>query len=256
MPDSKLTDNDSRARPVHTGPRRPRKRSNAKAEPVSASETVQPSAPSESPKPRPSRNRPPRPVHQAPSSRPLAETAGPDPDVPLRDVRLAIGSIGSPHGTEGELRLRLSTDDPDHLRQIKRVYVGDEQSPRTLLSVRFHQGLGLIRLSGVQSPDDARALLGQSVRISGKDARPLQPGEFYYYQVIGLVAHDESGAVIGTVTDIMETGANDVFVITPPDGAKEILLPNIPDVVLEINSAERRLVVRPLVYWESPTESE
>ncbi len=256
MPGSKLTDNTGAKTPIHTGPRRPRSGSNAKPGPVPGVDSDPPVVATEPPKPRPGRNRPPRPVHQAPSSRPLAETAGPEPDAPLRDVRLAIGSIGSPHGTEGELRLRLSTDDPEHLRRIKHVYVGEERAPRTLLSLRFHQGLGLVRLSGVNSPDDARALLGQTVRISGKDARPLKPGEFYFYQVIGLTAYDEAGTVLGTVTDIMETGANDVFVVTPPDGTKEQLFPNIPSVVLDINSIERRMTIRPLVYWDSPTESE
>ena len=256
MPDSKLTDSTAPKKQVHTGPRRPRTGSNAKPTPAPVTDSATPHARADPPKPRPGRNRPARPVHHAPSSRPLSETTGPDPDIPLSDVRLSIGSIGSPHGTEGEFRLRLSTDDPDHLRRIKQVFVGDESSPRTLLSLRFHQGLGLIRLSGVKSPDDARALLGKTVRIAGKDARPLKPGEFYLYQVIGIVARDESGTDLGTVTDIMETGANDVFVVTPPDGGKEILLPNIPDVILEINSTERRMTVRPLVYWESPTETE
>jgi 16S rRNA processing protein RimM len=193
-------------------------------------------------------------VHQAPSSRPLVETAGPEPETPLSKVRLAIGSIGSPHGTEGDLRLRLLTDDPQHLLKIRQVWVGDETQPRQLLSIRFHTGLGLIRLSGVRNPDDARALLGQMVRISGKDARPLAAGEFYFYQVIGLTAYDEAGAELGIVTDIMETGANDVFVITPGGDEKEMLLPNIPSVILEIDSKARKMIVRPLVYWESPAQ--
>lgn len=185
------------------------------------------------------------------SSRPLGETSGPDPDVPLSEVRLAIGTIVGTHGVDGELRLRLSTDEPEQLRRIKRIYVGEETTTRRLTGVRFHQGMALIRINGVSNPEQGKALLGQIVRISGRDARPLEPGEFYYYQVVGITAFDEVGNVIGIVSDILETGANEVFVITPEAGGKEILLPNIPDVVLEINSAERRMTVRPLVYWET-----
>jgi 16S rRNA processing protein RimM len=206
-----------------------------------------------SPKSKPPGMRPARqPFVSTPSSPALVNTAGPDPDVPLEDVRLAIGSIGGTHGTDGELRMRLATDEPDHLRRIKRVYVGDEPGPRRLLDIRFHAGVALIRLSGVRTPEEAAALLGLPVRISGQDARPLKEGEFYYYQVIGVTAYDEAGETVGTVTDILETGANDVFVINPPDGGKEILIPNIPSAVLSIDSGARRMVIRPLVYWDSP----
>ena len=168
-------------------------------------------------------------------------------------MRLAIGSIGGAHGNEGEIRVRLSTDDPNHLRRIKQVYVGDEPTTRRLLSIRFHAGMGLLRLSGVTTPEAAKDLTGQIIRISGRDARPLAAGEFYYYQVIGITAFDEAGEVVGIVTDILETGANDVFVIVPSEGGTEILIPNIPSAVLEIDPAAHRMVIRHLVYWGTPT---
>jgi 16S rRNA processing protein RimM len=202
------------------------------------------------------RTRPPRkPRHRQKSpafaSRPLGETPGPDPETPLSDVRLAIGTIAGAHGSGGELKLRLATDDPEQLRRIKRIYIGDETTIRRLIGVRFHKGMALIRVSGVTLPEQAELLRGQIVRISGNDARPLEPGEFYYYQVIGLTAKDEAGAAIGVVSDIIETGANVVFVVSPADGGKDILLPNIPDVILDLDPAARTMVVRPLTYWNS-----
>lgn len=146
--------------------------------------------------------------------------------------------------------MRLATDDPAHLTTIKHVFVGDEPQPRRLLGIRFHAGLALIRLPGVTSREQAAALRGEPVRIAGSDARPLAPGEFFLYQLIGLDVVDETGAPIGTVTDLMETGAHDVLVIAPADGGKNLLLPNHPDVVLDIRPAERRMTVRPLVYDE------
>jgi len=172
--------------------------------------------------------------------------------MPLSEVRLAIGTIIGMHGTGGELKLRLATDEPDQLRRLKRIYVGDDPDPRRLLGVRFHKGMALIRIGGVTRPEHGESLRGQVVRISGRDARPLEPGEFYYYQVIGLTVFDELGEEVGVVSDIMETGANVVFVVTPNGGGKEILLPNIPDVVLDLRPAERRMVVRPQVYRDAP----
>ena len=185
------------------------------------------------------------------TSRPLGQTTGPDPDTPLSEVRLAVGTIAGTHGVAGELKMLLATDDPDRLTSIKRIYIGEDAQPRRLLGVRFHKNMALLRVAGISRTDQGEALRGQTVRISGRDARPLEPGEFYYYQVVGLTAVDDAGNVVGTVSDILETGANDVFVLTPPDGGKEILLPNIPEVILELEPAERRMVVRPLVYWDA-----
>jgi 16S rRNA processing protein RimM len=180
----------------------------------------------------------------------LIETTGPDPATPLADVRLVVGVIAGTHGIRGELKVLLTTDEPEHLLTVKRVYVGEEQHSRRVLSVRLHDRFALMRLKGIGTPEAGLEFRGQQVRIAGTDARPLAPGEFYLYQLIGLNVVDEAGASIGTVTDIMETGANDVLVVAPVDGGKEQLYPNHPDVVLEIKPEEGILVVRPLVYLE------
>lgn len=179
----------------------------------------------------------------------MIETAGPEADTPLERVRLAIGQINGTHGVDGEMRLRLTTDDPEQLAKISHVFVGDERATRRLIGVRFHQGVALIRLQGVRTLDQARELLGQFVRISGKQARPLEPGEFYWYQAIGITVYDEAGAEIGVVADILETGANEVFVIRLAGGGKDELIPNIPSAVLDLDPAARRMVIRPLRYW-------
>lgn len=163
---------------------------------------------------------------------------------------MAVGVVTGIHGVDGELKVRLSTDDPDHLKRVKRIYLGDETQTRRLIGLRMHQGIGLMRIGGVTTPEVARTLVGQTLRISGKDARPLKEGEFYFYQVIGSDAFDESGELVGVVKDILETGANDVFVIADPAGGQDLLLPNIPDCVLEIDPSRRRVVVRKLRYWD------
>ena len=148
----------------------------------------------------------------------------------------------------GELKLRLATDDPEHLRTVKRVYLGDEAKPRRLLGVRFHAGQALLRLAGIGTPEAVDALRGQPVRIAGGDARPLAAGEFFLYQLIGLDVVDEAGSSLGRVADVLETGAHDVFVVAPTGGGPDLLLPHHPDVVLDVRPADGRMVVRPLVY--------
>jgi 16S rRNA processing protein RimM len=178
----------------------------------------------------------------------LVETDGPDPATPLSEVRLRVGTIVGSHGTDGEVKVLLTTDDPEHLVSIRRLFVGDEPLARRVLGTRLHDRYALMRLKGITTPEAASALRGAPVRIAGSDARPLAPGEFYLYQLIGLTAFDEAGEILGTVADIMETGANDVFIVSPPDGGSDLLIPNHPDVVLEIDPIAGRLTVRPLIY--------
>lgn len=178
----------------------------------------------------------------------LADTAGPDPDVPPERARLTVGTILAPHGVQGEFKVRLQTDDPEHLLTLKRIYLGDEAAPRTVLGARLHAGNALMRVQGISSPDTVERLRGTALRIRGTDARPLAANEFFLYQMVGLEAFDEGGNRLGRVTDVMETGANDVLVIAPENGP-DMLLPSHPDVVLEMDPAAGRIVVRPLTYY-------
>jgi 16S rRNA processing protein RimM len=168
--------------------------------------------------------------------------------MPVAVVRLVIGTIVGSHGVHGEIKLRLMTDRPDHLQTIKQLFIGDEETPRPLLGVRLHRGQALLRVEGVDSPEAVGALVGVPVRIAGSDAAPLAPGEFYLYQVIDLEAVNEAGETIGRVTDVIETGAHDVFVVRPAGGGPDLLLPHHPEVVLDIQPAAGRMIVRPLVY--------
>lgn len=179
----------------------------------------------------------------------LAETRGPDPATPLADVRLTVGRLGGPHGLQGEIKMRLLTDDPDNLATVGMVYLGERDTPIALESIRFVNDGALVHLAGTDTPEDAAKLSGLAVKIAATDARPLEEGEYFLFQVIGLKAENESGESLGTVIDIIETGAHDVLVIGERPGTSETLLvPSHPDFVLEMLPDEHRIVLRPPVY--------
>ncbi|MDQ2652473.1 MAG: ribosome maturation factor RimM [Chloroflexota bacterium] len=178
----------------------------------------------------------------------LADTAGPDPATPLARARLVVGTILAPHGLNGEFKLRLQTNDPEHLLTLKRLHLGDEPAPRTVLSARMHQGNALMRLQGISSPETVERLRGSTLSIRASDARPLAPNEYFLFQIIGLEVFTEAGERLGKVTDLMETGANDVLVVTPDEGP-DILLPSHPDVVVSLDPADGKVIVRPLSYY-------
>jgi 16S rRNA processing protein RimM len=164
-------------------------------------------------------------------------------------VRLTIGTILAPHGVRGEFKVRLQTDDPEHLLTITRLYLGDETTPRTVLGVRLHAGNALMRVQGISTPETVERFRGTPLRIRGADARPLAANEYFLYQMIGLEVFDEGGNRLGRVADLMETGANDVLVVAPEDGGADILLPSHPDVIVAMDPAAGRVVVRPLTYY-------
>lgn len=217
--------------------------------PLSSSDSGEPKtgSPSASGKPaRPKAN----PRTRRPSApRTLAETRGPEPATPVADVRLTVGRIGGSHGVRGEMRMRLLTDDPDHLVTVKRVFLGERDTPIVLENIRFTNDGALIKLAGTDSPEDAAKLSGLAVKIAGVDARPLAEGEYFLFQLIGLKAESETGEALGTVVDLIETGAHDVLVIGErPGTAEQLLVPNHPEFVLEMLPEESRIVIRPPEY--------
>jgi 16S rRNA processing protein RimM len=149
----------------------------------------------------------------------------------------------------GEFKLRLQTDDPEHLLTVRRLYLGDETTPRAVLGARLHAGHALLRLQGISSPETVERLRDTPLRMRGSDARPLAPNEYFLYQIIGLAVVTEEGERLGAVTDLLETGANEVLVVTPDDGGADLLLPSHPEVVLELDPRAGRVVIRPPRYY-------
>lgn len=203
----------------------------------------------------PASARPARPSRRRKSKpRRLIDTRGPEPTEPVDAVRLTVGRIGAPHGVNGEMRMTLLTDTPDHLLEIDHVYLGNSDEPTSLESIRFHSDVALISFAGIETPEDARKLGGLPVKIDGTDAKPLEEGEYFLYQLIGLRAITPDGDDIGVVVDLMETGAHDVLMIAPdgsgsaPDRSRDLLIPNHPVYVHEINPSEGVIVVTKPVY--------
>lgn len=146
---------------------------------------------------------------------------------------LVIGFLRRPFGVSGEILMDLHTDFPERFRTGRKIYVGDEHKPMTLASVRPHGENMLVRLRGVNTPEMAGQYRNTWIFIKTKDAPPLPEGKYYQYQLLGLKVVDEADHPLGKLTEILETGANDVYVVTDEAG-KETLLPAIPSVILDV----------------------
>jgi 16S rRNA processing protein RimM len=146
---------------------------------------------------------------------------------------LAIARVVKPFGVRGELKLEVLTGSPDRLGRLSHVYVGESATPHKVVHFRWHGDELLLRLSDVRDRDAAEELRGQLVQIAREDAVPLDPGEFYEHQIIGLSVVTTDGEPLGHVVEVLATGANDVYVVQGPRG--EILLPARVEVVRAID---------------------
>jgi len=154
---------------------------------------------------------------------------------------LAIGRVLRPHGVRGELLLEALTDFPRHLDDVGTIYLGDAAEPHPLAGARMHRGRLLIQLEDCVDREAAEAFRGQLVQIWFGDTAPPPPGSYYYHQIVGLAVVTEEGETLGEVTEILETGSNDVYVVNGPSG--EILLPALKSVILKVDLEAKRMTV-------------
>ena len=156
---------------------------------------------------------------------------------------LAIGRVIRAHGLRGEVSVTVLTDFPERFETTAWVYLGNEfeATPYRLQSFRWHKQNVLLTLEGVTNRTQAELLRGQLVQVPLEEAMPLLDGSYYLYQLIGLKVEDTSGKFLGVIKDVLETGANDVYIVEHE--GQELLLPAIPDVVKRVDIAQGIMVV-------------
>ena len=157
-----------------------------------------------------------------------------------------VGRVSRPHGVRGELRVVLLTDYPGRLGQHAYFYLASPDSPEIVRrypveKLRRHKEVLLLKLGGCDDRNGAEELRGQLVQIPTEEAVPLEEGEYYDFQLIGVKVEAESGESLGQVVEVLKTGANDVYIVRGSWG--EVLLPAVKDVVLKLDIEARQMVV-------------
>jgi 16S rRNA processing protein RimM len=156
---------------------------------------------------------------------------------------LVVGYLRRPHGVHGEMIMEVQTDFPERLKPDTDVYIGDVHKRLIITSTRFHNEGLLIKFQAVDTPEEAGRYRNQSVYVKAADRPALPEGQYYHHELIGFTIVDEKGELIGSLTEIMQTGANDVYVVRQAEG-REILLPVISSVILAVEMGSRRIRVR------------
>lgn len=166
------------------------------------------------------------------------------------DERIEVGKIVAPHGVRGDLRIRPDIERPEVLKKIRRIFLGGKEYK--LLSARPHKNIYILRVEGVEDRNMAETLIGKTAEVPLSVLPRLPEGEYYYFQLLGLMVCEENGHEVGPLKEIIETGANDVYVVGLP-GGKELCLPAIPSCIRSVDLAAQRMTVC-LPEWEDDHE--
>ena len=158
--------------------------------------------------------------------------------------RLRVGVITSTHGIRGEVKVFPTTDEKERFKDLKKVILdmGKEQKVLEIQSVRFFKNLVILKFKGIDNINDIEMYKGKDLLVTREDAVPLEEGEYFIADFLDLDVYSDEDEKIGVLYDVMQTGANDVYVVKTEEG-KEILLPAIDECILDINLEESRMTV-------------
>ncbi len=155
---------------------------------------------------------------------------------------ITIGKIVAPHGVRGDVRIVPLTDFPDRFNKLKAVFV-DDVGQLNLESARQHKKFILLKFAELDSISAIEHLRGKLIKIRREDVVKLPKGQYYIFDIIGLNVFTEDGSLLGIITDVLQPGSNDVYVIEQQD-KKELLIPAIKEVVKRIDIEGKQMVVK------------
>jgi 16S rRNA processing protein RimM len=161
------------------------------------------------------------------------------------EERLQVGVISSTHGVRGEVKVFPTTDDPARYKKLKKVYLdtGREFRPLEIQGVKFFKQFVIVKFKGIDNINDIEMYKGRSLLVDRKDAVPLKQDEYFIADMIGMNVFTEDGEIFGTLKDVIETGANDVYIINSKKHG-EVLIPAIKECILDVNVKEGKMLVR------------
>ena len=157
---------------------------------------------------------------------------------------LRVGVISSTHGLKGEVKVFPTTDDPQRFRKLKKVFLDTEKEylPLTIAGVRFFKNQVILQFKEFQDINEVERYRGRDLLIERDQAVPLGENENFIVDLIDLEVFDDTDKRLGVLTDVLQTGANDVYVVDTQEYG-EVLLPAIRECILEVHIEAGRMTV-------------
>lgn len=158
--------------------------------------------------------------------------------------KLEVGQIVNTFGIRGEVKVKPFTDDINRFDDLEKVYVKTRKEVKLykVENARYHKNMVLLKLEGINNPEDAELLKNAFLEIDREDAIPLEEGTYFIADLIGLEVYTDEGKLLGKVDDIYNAGANDIYVVKDELG-KQVLLPGIDEVIKDVDLDSERIII-------------
>ena len=153
--------------------------------------------------------------------------------------KFEIGKIVNTFGIKGEVKITPYTDNVQQFKKLKNIYVNDTKME--IESAKFQKNTVILKLKGVDDMSSAEDLRGKLIKVD-RSTKKLPEGTYYIVDLIGLGVYTDEGNLLGTLKDIYNTGANDIYTVETIDG-KEILLPSRKEVIKDIDVENKKITV-------------
>lgn len=155
-----------------------------------------------------------------------------------------IGQIVNTFGIKGMVKVKPFTNNIKRFDDLKNVYIKNrkEKKEYQIEEVKYHKNMVLIKFKGIETPEDANLLRESYLLIDRSKEEPLEDGNYYIVDMIGIEVYSDKGELLGNLEDIFNTGSNDIYVVKDNQG-KQILLPAISEVIKQIDIEKRKITV-------------
>ncbi|MDD6795913.1 MAG: ribosome maturation factor RimM [Clostridiaceae bacterium] len=155
-----------------------------------------------------------------------------------------VGQIVNTHGIKGEVKVMCLTDDPKNFKRYKKVLVEDKWM--NIQGVKFQKDRVILKLEGIENMNEAETYKQKYIKVPRSEEPELEEGTYYVTDIIKCTVYDTEGNNLGKVYDVIQTKNNDVYWIEKP---KQLLIPVLDDIVLDINIDEEKIVIKPVREW-------
>ena len=157
---------------------------------------------------------------------------------------IRVGKITNTHGHKGAVKVLSMTDNPERFEELQEVFLldGDKKEKLTINSVKYQKSNLILEIKEIKDMNQAELYKGKYLFIAKKDINPLPEGRYYIFQLVGLKVYEKDN-FLGEITEVIETGSNDVYIVKSKDREKDILVPALKKVVKNIDLENKTMQV-------------
>ncbi|MCI6867403.1 MAG: ribosome maturation factor RimM [Lachnospiraceae bacterium] len=161
----------------------------------------------------------------------------------MQDI-LQVGAVTNTHGIAGEVKVFPTTDDPKRFKKLKHVLVdsGNGMKELEITGVKFFKNMVILKFKGLDRIEDVMAYKGKNLYVTRENAVKLKKNEYFIADLVGMDVFTEDGERLGSLRNVIQTGANDVYEVAMENG-KDVLIPAIRQCIIDVNVEEAKMTV-------------